>query len=569
MKPAFRCCLAFLTGTVLSASLVAAQPTGSAWLRGRPDATIDLTSVEGIAAVHGQWRYMPARIVSIEAPSLGPDLRPSGPPSPTHDLEPKAGAADHDDSAWQVTGPPGPASRFGPGRLSMVWFRINVTIPAEVAGMSTAGTSVVLETVVDDYAEVWVDGQLADEVFGQTGGSLIGGWNAPNRVVIARDARPGQQIQLAILAANGPLSAPPFNFIWFRSATLDFWKPESMAADATPAVVDRLDPRIDELVPRDASIERLASGFAFTEGPVWVPASSAAGGHLLFSDPNENTIYRLNADRELFGFRPKSGYTGQDIGRYRQPGSNGLALDPEGRLTVCEHGNRRITRTEKNGLITVLADRHEGRRLNSPNDLVWHPDGALYFTDPPFGLPGFRDDPARELDFCGVWRLKDGQLSVISRDLSGPNGLAFSPNGKHLYVGNWDDHHKTVTRFELDGDGRVLDSRTFFDMTSAAGDDAIDGIKVDVQGNLYVSGPGGLWVIDPDGVHLGTIRPPEHPHNLCFGGEDGQTLFLTCQTGVYRMRLAVPGATHRATVMTPDRSSGPGSGAPNSGSVTR
>lgn len=530
-------------GLLALSDMLFAQPTGSSWLGGRPDATIDLTRAEGVATVGGKWRFSNARVTSIQSPSLGTDLKPSGPLVQTNDIEPKAGAIDFDDSKWEAINPPTPMDRLGTGRLSFVWFRINVTIPQEVGGISTEGTRAVFETVVDDYAEVWVDGKLAPEVFGQAGGSFVRGWNAPNRVVIARNAQPGQKIQLAILAMNGPLSAPPANFVWFRSATLDFYRPSEMAMAATRAQVDRIDSTIDELIPPDATIEKIASGFAFTEGPVWTKGSESGAGYLLFSDPNENTIYRLDSDGELFEFRTKSGYSGFDIGRYRQPGSNGLTRDSLGRLTICEHGNRRVSKIEKNGLVTVLADRFDGKRLNSPNDLIYRSDGALFFTDPPFGLPKFHDDPARELKFSGVFCLKDGQLRTISDELSGPNGLAFSPDEKYLYVGNWDDHHKTVSRYEIDANGQVLGRDLFFDMNNAPGEDAIDGIKVDTRGNLYVSGPGGLWVLSKEGKHLGTIRPPEHPHNLCFGGDDGQTLFMTCQTGVYQMRLNVAGAT--------------------------
>ncbi|MEQ1902787.1 MAG: SMP-30/gluconolactonase/LRE family protein [Pirellulaceae bacterium] len=531
-----------VVGLVAVCNRCQAQPTGSSWIGGRPDATIDLTRDEGVALVNSQWKFAEAKIVDIESRLAGADLKTTGPVTRTYDIEPKAGAADFDDRAWEAIGPPQPDDRKGGAKLSMVWFRLNVTLPERVGNLDVNGTNVVFETVVDDYAEIWVDGKLDSEIFGQSGGSFVRGWNAPNRVVVARNAQPGQKIQLAILAINGPISAPPSNFVWFRSATLDFYKPVTNS-QSSKLQIDRIDPAINEIVSSDTTVEKIASGFAFTEGPVWTAGSNGEAGYLLFSDPNENTIYRLNGDGELFEFRPKSGYTGFDIGRYRQPGSNGLARDREGRLTICEHGNRRITRIEKNGLVTVIADRFEGKRLNSPNDLVYRSDGALFFTDPPFGLPEFGDDPSKELPFSGVYCWKDGRLAVLSRELSGPNGLAFSPDEKYLYVGNWDDHNKVVMRYEIDSQGNTANGKVFFDMTSATGEDAIDGIKVDARGNLFVSGPGGLWVLSSEGRHLGTIRPPEHPHNLAFGGDDGRTLFMTCQTGVYRIRTKVPGAT--------------------------
>jgi gluconolactonase len=268
-----------------------------------------------------------------------------------------------------------------------------------------------------------------------------------------------------------------------------------------------------------------------------------ASGYLLFSDPNSNTIYRWSDEDGLSVFRVKSGYAGLDIGKYAQPGSNGLALDPQGRLTINEHGNRRVTRLEANGSVTVLADRYNGQRLNSPNDLVYRSDGSLYFTDPPFGLPKFADDPRKETPFSGVYRWAGGRLQLLTSELSGPNGLAFSPDERYLYVGNWDPAKKVVMRYDVQRDGTLANGVVFFDMTSAPGEDAIDGLKVDREGNLYVSGPGGLWIISASGVHLGTIVAPEHPHNLAFGGPDGRTLYLTAQTGLYRMRLGVRGAT--------------------------
>jgi gluconolactonase len=246
-------------------------------------------------------------------------------------------------------------------------------------------------------------------------------------------------------------------------------------------------------------------------------------------------------------YRSKSGYTGVDIGRYHQPGSNGLSFDPEGRLAICQHGNRRIIRVNPHGDTTVLADRFEGRRLNSPNDLVFRSDGTLYFTDPPFGLPGGFDDPDRELPFSGVFRVgRDGEVSLVTYELSGPNGIALSPDERFLYVGNWDASAKVVLRLALDRDGRPRGGgEVLCDLTDADGEDAIDGVKVDVDGNLYVCGPGGIWVLSPDGDELGRIRLPEDAHNLAWGDADGRSLYVTALTSVYRIRLAVPGVRPR------------------------
>ena len=296
-----------------------------------------------------------------------------------------------------------------------------------------------------------------------------------------------------------------------------------------------LDPALDAIVPQDARIEKVADGFSFVEGPVWLPE-----GLLLFSDPNDNRIYRWSPDAGISVFRTKSGYTGADIGEYTQPGSNGLTLDPMGRLTINEHGNRRVTRLEKDGRLTVLADRYQGKRLNSPNDLVYKSDGALYFTDPPFGLPKSYDDPRKELPYSGVFRLANGKLTLASTDLTGPNGLAFSPDETYLYVANWDPNSKIVMRYRVNPDGTLGDGRVFFDMTNAAGEDAIDGVKVDSQGNVYVSGPGGLWILSPAGKHLGTIATGELAANCTFG-DDGTMLYITSDPMLVRIKVNTVG----------------------------
>jgi gluconolactonase len=327
-----------------------------------------------------------------------------------------------------------------------------------------------------------------------------------------------------------------------RTATLDVYAPgRALAAEPVDLHVERDDPCLDALVPVDVRAERVAGGFEFTEGPVW---AGAAG--LLFSSPNTNAIYRLDpADGRVSVFRSKSGYTGVDVGRYHQPGSNGLTFDPEGRLTICQHGNRRVIRVDPHGDTTVLADRFDGRRLNSPNDLVFRSDGTLYFTDPPFGLPGVGDDPAKELPFSGVFRARDGEVTLVTDELTGPNGLAFSPDETYLYVGNWPtdpSDGKVVMRYAIGADGHPLGpGEVLHDMTAAPGEDAIDGIKVDVEGNLYVCGPGGVWVLSPDGDRLGLLALPEAPHNLAWGDADGRSLYVTAETSVYRIRLAVAG----------------------------
>ena len=526
------------TETIVRASRLPGPPE---LLPGRPDAVVDLQSEEGAALVGARWRYADAEVHEIGFVEVGAPDDPLGPgrvPNRTYDVVPHAEAPDFDDSAWRELAPPETMLRLGNGRVSFNWYRISVTVPERLGDFDPTGATIVFEVVVDDYAEVWVDGELP-LVLGLTGGQVVGGFNAPNRVVLTRDARPGQRFLVAVFGINGPISVSPHNYIWMRTATLDFYAPErAVFAEAVDLRIDRDSPDLDAIVTSDGSLERVAGGFDFTEGPVWSPE-----GALLFSSPNTNSIYRLDPDLgKVTLFRPKSGYTGVDIGRYAQPGSNGLTFSPDGLLTICQHGNRRLIRVNPHGDITVLADSYEGKRLNSPNDLVYRSDGTLYFTDPPFGLPETFDDPGRELDFSGVFAARHGEVRLVTDELEGPNGIAFSPDERWLYVGNWDPQRKVVMRYEVGaarqvtGGGEIL-----FDMTDAPGEDAIDGLKVDEAGNLYVCGPGGIWVISPEGERLGLLELPESPHNLAWGGEDARTLYVTALTSVYRMRLGIPG----------------------------
>ena len=528
--------LTLALAAALAPAAVLAQATGDAPY-GKPVAVIDLGTSAGAALAGATWRYHDADVVDVAHREPGPDLRASGAPNRTRDIAPHAHLADFDDRDWPVIPAESLQARRGHGRLSFNWYRTTVTIPPRVGALDPTGMTVVLELVVDDYAEVWVNGALP-LVLGQAGGPVAKGFNAPNRVVLTRDARPGQQFQLAIFGMNGPVSNPPANFIWIRSATLDFHP----AASATPAKaelrVTRLDAGLDAILPARPLLEKLAGGFEFTEGPVWVPE----GGYLLFSDPNTNTIWRWSPDGQVSVYRTKSGYAGVDIGAYHQPGSNGLTLDREGRLVVDQHGNRRVVRVERTGAVTVLADRYQGRRLNSPNDLVYRSDGALYFTDPPFGLPKVFADPGKETPGSGVYLLKEGQLTLLTSELAGPNGIAFSPDEKVLYVDNWDPARKVIMRYDVGADGTLANGRVFFDITTTVpGDDAWDGIKVDQQGHVYAAGPEGIYVLAPDGTHLGTLTLPEHVANFAWGDADLRTLYSTASTGLYRLRLEVPG----------------------------
>jgi gluconolactonase len=368
---------------------------------------------------------------------------------------------------------------------------------------------------------------------------VVAGFNAPNRVLLTRDAHPGQRFVIAVFGINDPISASPRNYIWLRTATLDFYTAQRARVTA-PAelVIERANPRLDAIITADATLERIAGGFESTAGPVW-----SRDGSLLFSSPAMNTIYRWQPTGQVTVFRPKSGYSGVDIGRYPRPGSNGLALDPQARLTICELGNRRVVRIEPHGNLTVLAGRFDGRRLNGPADLVYRTDGTLFFTDPASDLPERSGDPGRELPFSGVFAVRDGQVTLVTGELEGPGGLAFSPDERHLYVGNCERGRQVVMRYELGAAGHeVVEAGVLADLTGAGGENAIGGLTVDQAGHVYVCGPGGIWVISPAGEHLGTVRLPEAPANLTWGDSDAQTLYITAVTSVYRVRLHIPGS---------------------------
>jgi gluconolactonase len=268
-----------------------------------------------------------------------------------------------------------------------------------------------------------------------------------------------------------------------------------------------------------AKVEKLAGGLRFTEGPVWDPA-----GLLIFSDIPASTLYRWTPGGEPAVFRRPSGQ------------ANGNTLDFEGRLVTCEHENRRMSRTEKDGTVTTLAERFEGKRLNSPNDVVVRSDGGIYFTDPPYGIQKAQE----ELGFYGVYRLdKGGKLTLLVRDFVRPNGLAFSPDEKRLYVADSQEGHIRV--FHVRPDGTLANGRIFAEMKDPGKGGVPDGMKVDVRGNVYCTGPGGVWVFSPGGKLLGKIVTPEVPANVGWGDKDHKTLYITAQTGLYRARCRIAG----------------------------
>ncbi len=303
--------------------------------------------------------------------------------------------------------------------------------------------------------------------------------------------------------------------------------------------IERLDPAVDRLLPRDAVIEVLASGFEWSEGPVWVPD----GGYLLFSDIPRNQIVKWKEGAGISVFMKPSGYTGKPTFSGSEPGTNGLILDRQGRLVMCCHGDRAIKRVEKNGKITVLADRYQGKRLNSPNDLIYHSNGDLYFTDPPYGLPKRFDDPARELDFCGVYRLTpEGQLTLLTKEMTRPNGIAFSPDEKTLYVAQSDPKAAIWKAFPVRDDGTLGPGRVLYDATKWVGrrPGLPDGMAVDAAGNLWATAPGGVLILTPQGKLLGRIATGQRTANCTFG-EDGRTLFITADMYLCRVRTTTVG----------------------------
>jgi gluconolactonase len=331
--------------------------------------------------------------------------------------------------------------------------------------------------------------------------------------------------------------------------------PEAGSGAAAPSTispaVERLDPALNLIVPAHPTMERVATGFKWTEGPVWIPA-----GYLLFADIPSNSIRKWVPGVGVSIFLEPSGYKGSAPYGGPEPGSNGMTLDSRGRLTVAGHAQRDVWRMEQidpKSQITILADSYQGKRLNSPNDLVYRSDGSLYFTDPPYGLRTQKDtDPAKQLQVNGVYRIpgalnqKPGAapsraaLQLLVKDLPRPNGIAFSPDEKYLYVNN-SEPRKFWMRYTVKADGTLTDGKVFFDASSDPRPGSPDGMKVDQRGNVYSAGPGGVWIFSPAGKHLGTIDIPERVGNLAWGGADRKTLYIAASSSIYRISLKVPG----------------------------
>lgn len=314
--------------------------------------------------------------------------------------------------------------------------------------------------------------------------------------------------------------------------------------------VERLDPALDQIIPSDAKLQQLADGFKWTEGPIWIPS-----GYLLFAEITSNSIRKLTPNGQVSIFMQPSGYKGTAPYGGPEPGSNGMTLDRRGRLTVAGHAQRDVWRLESldpHAPVTILADSYQGKKLNSPNDLVYKSDGSLYFTDPPYGLRTQGDkDPAKELEVNGVYRIpaaaaqapgsepRRTELQLLIKDLPRPNGIAFSPDEKFLYVDN--SQPKFWMRYPVKSDGTLGAGKVFFDASSDSRPGGPDGIKIDTKGNVYSTGPGGIWIFSPEGKHLGTILLSQAAGNIAWGGADYRTLYITMGSSVQRIHLGVAG----------------------------
>lgn len=317
-----------------------------------------------------------------------------------------------------------------------------------------------------------------------------------------------------------------------------------------PARIERLDPAANAILPPHPVWHRVATGFTWVEGPVWIHS-----GYLMFADITSNSIRKVDGNGEVSIWLQPSGYRGQQPYGGKEPGTNGMTLDSRGRLTVAGHAARNIMRFESmdpHGEVTILADSYQGKKLNSPNDLVYGPDGSLYFTDPPYGLRTQSDsDPHKELKINGVYRIPNAlrqkpgappernALQLLIRDLERPNGIALSPDGKWLYVSN--SEPKRWMRYPMKKDGTVGAGRIFLDASNDHRPGSPDGLKVDTKGDLYAAGPGGVWIISPEGKHLATLLTDKNTANVAWGGEDGQTLYTATTDSVFSIHLNAKG----------------------------
>lgn len=299
----------------------------------------------------------------------------------------------------------------------------------------------------------------------------------------------------------------------------------------------RMDPAFDQLVSTTATLDKVATGFQFLEGPLW-----RSSGNLWFSDLVGNILYETSPNGKVMPLLNPGGDDRKDPPKGGYIGPNGMAVGPNGNVVLCQHGNRRVVELSPELKVKVLVERSaDGKHLNSPNDVVYTPDGSLYFTDPPFGLAKANDDPAKEQPYNGVYRFKEGKAVPIIKDVTLPNGIAFSPDFKVLYISNSDDKQRLWMRYDVNADGTVSNGRVFADASSSPDMGVPDGMRVDSAGNVYATGPGGIWVFSPAGKQLGTIKTPEQPSNLAFGDADAKTIYITATSSVYKIRINIAG----------------------------
>ena len=329
----------------------------------------------------------------------------------------------------------------------------------------------------------------------------------------------------------------------------------AIAQSANDKSVTRLDPALDALVSPDAKVELVKGGFGFTEGPVWM--TEGKSGYLLFTDIPGNVVWKLTPDGKASVYLDNTGYQGPEVWRwggiqnngfertdprfeeFAMIGADGLTVDRQGRLVLATFAGRSLMRVEKNGKRIVLADNYQGHRFGGPNDVVVKSNGAIYFTDTYSSFRQREKDPRKELDFTGVYMWKDGKLSLLVKDMPMVNGLAFSPDEKYLYVNGSRENY--VNRYEVLPDGTLANGKLFIDLSKETERGITDGLRVDTKGNLYETGPGGVWIISPEGKHLGTIRAPEISTNVGFGDADKKTLYIAARTGIYKIRVNTPG----------------------------
>jgi gluconolactonase len=308
----------------------------------------------------------------------------------------------------------------------------------------------------------------------------------------------------------------------------------ALAQGSSAGSVEIVKSKFKNLLAKDARVEKVADGFKFTEGPVWHPE-----GYLLFSDIPANVIYKYTPGETPVVYLENAGFAGSREASNGR-GSNGLTFDADGKLLITQHGARQIVRMDSEESFTPIARQYMGKRLNSPNDLVAHSNGTIYFTDPPYGLPKGADDPAKELPVQGLYVLNKGNLQLADDSMDKPNGVALSPDEDYLYVASREGENKKYYRYKVAKDGSLSDRTLFFD-ASAMGNGSPDGIKVDVKGNVYCTGPKGVLVLSDNGELIGIISPAEQPANLAWGGPKGKTLYMTCRTGLYKIEMDVEG----------------------------